>query len=479
MGRQWRAMKAPLVAVGVLLCAGVVAGLDCEAAHKAMASTCEIFGRESQPCHMLRFHHTAKCAGDVELGESQAPAGNAIGQVMAKEAQAASHGAVLQTIKLANEVYDKAKEMCKCHPKVAGAKKGAKKPAAGAEARQEIQKMAAKGEMTGAGAKAAKGLSLDAAKQFAKKVKKTESKSLDDPLSTAKEKKEEKEEQKLEAKNAIKAEKAQANLRIQQAGAQAAADGKDPNKVMKKLKQKEKEKQAATAAALPGSVDDNSAARKEEGKVVDKEQKKVDAKQRTGMMNALPANMGFKTAFSKVLQMNKDANIAAKDKQNKEKAEEAATNSNIENGGTMTPEAQGQLVKQEEEKASDKLRNGPNPFRLGDGQGQLAHEESIIEGTSLSRKKTVNGQDSFGLRQEENKVEQTALPSSDGDSVMYGETGTQLADEIISPKGISKAKLAHAAADAKAAAKVAELDDTVGRAYDGDGGDIDVAELKD
>merc|ERR1719247_1406445 len=471
-------MKAPLVAVGILLCAGVVAGLDCEAAHKAMASTCEIFGRESQPCHMLRFHHTAKCAGDVELGESQAPAGNAIGQVMAKEAQAASHGDVLQTIKLANEVYDKAKEMCKCHPKVAGEKPAAK-PAPGAEARKEIQDMAAKGEVTGVGAKAAKGLSLDAAQQFAKKVKKTESKSLDDPLSTAKEKKEEKEEQKLEAKNAINAQKQQANLRIQQAGAQAAAEGKDANKVMKKLTQKEKEKQAAAAAALPGSVDDNAAARKEEGKVVDKQQKKVDAQQRSGMMNALPANQGFKTAFNKVQQQNKDANIASKDKQNQEKAEDAATNSNIENAGTMTPEAQGQLVKQEEEKASDKLRNGPNPFRLGDGQGELAHEESIIEGTALSRKKTVNARDNFGLRQEESKVEQTALPSSDGDSVMYGETGSELADEIISPKGISKAKLAHAAADAKAAAKVAELDDTVGRAYDGDGGDIDVAELND
>ena len=47
----------------------VIPGVDCNAASDAVSSTCDTFGRDSTPCHVLRLHHTAKCVG-VDLGES-------------------------------------------------------------------------------------------------------------------------------------------------------------------------------------------------------------------------------------------------------------------------------------------------------------------------------------------------------------------------------------------------------------------------
>merc|ERR1711966_409105 len=116
-------------------------------------------------------------------------------------------------------------------------------------------------------------------------------------------------------------------------------------------------------------------------------------------------------------------------------------------------------MEQEIEKGNDKERNGPNPFELGSSgpsEAQLAvsKEERAIEDTSLHTKKTMQ-QSTVGLRREEAKVEEEALPSSKGDSVMYGESVDELAGEIVSPAQLSKKKLAHAAADAKAFAKVA------------------------
>jgi len=477
---------ARLLALGVLLCASMVAGLDCEAAHKAMGSTCEIFGSDSQPCHMLRFHHTAKCVG-VELGESQQafPAGG-LATALKNEAEAASHGDVMQTIQLANEVYDKAKAMCKCNDKVAAHRSG--EPTS----RSAVKEMGAQGQLNGAGEKAAKGLSLDAAKGFVQEVRKEESSDGGDTgaKTTTAERKEEKQEEALQAKEKIDAQKAESELAIQRAGAQAAKDGKDPEKVIKKLRQAEKEKMSAAAAALPGSDDDNETARKINEGDVKQEQKDVRAANKAGMMNALPAGMGLRNSFKKVLDQNKSAKKAEKAKVREEEYEERLTKKNEAEVKSLTPQAAAGFVKEEGDKQNDKMRNGPaipgggglsgdsesdSDNELGEAKQAdraLEQMEESIEHTSLHQKVAVSTQDSPGLEREEAKVEETAMPAEDGDRVMYGKTASELAGEMISPVGINKQKLAHAAADAKKFAKVAEYDDTVGAAYDGTGYDL-------
>merc|ERR1719502_1619637 len=77
--------------VGVLLFATVVAGLDCDAARRAVVASCDAFGAGSHPCHMVRMYNTAHC--DIELGESDdllaAPAKPATAAAPAKKAEAA------------------------------------------------------------------------------------------------------------------------------------------------------------------------------------------------------------------------------------------------------------------------------------------------------------------------------------------------------------------------------------------------------
>merc|ERR1719440_767818 len=78
--------------VGVLLFATVVAGLDCDAARRAVVASCDAFGAGSHPCHMVRMYNTAHC--DIELGESDdllaAPAKPATAAAPAKKAEAAT-----------------------------------------------------------------------------------------------------------------------------------------------------------------------------------------------------------------------------------------------------------------------------------------------------------------------------------------------------------------------------------------------------
>merc|ERR1719181_425709 len=77
--------------VGVLLFATVAAGLNCDAARRAVAASCDAFGEGSHPCHMVRMYNTAQC--DIELGESDdllaAPAKPAKAAAPAKKAEAA------------------------------------------------------------------------------------------------------------------------------------------------------------------------------------------------------------------------------------------------------------------------------------------------------------------------------------------------------------------------------------------------------
>ena len=205
------------------------AGIDCEKAQEAVTTSCMAFGEDSQPCEILQRHHNAECT----LGEDLRGDGDGA----AKEASGAVND-IQATIKLANDVYDKAQKMCKCQAKemtaVANAvtkkttptapKQVAPKPAAPAapakvpkpekhvplsdqkkkENRQEakmkgqggvklskgellaakkhaqpvksLKKLEAKGEVSGKAAKEANKLSGGAEAELAKEVKKEEKK---------------------------------------------------------------------------------------------------------------------------------------------------------------------------------------------------------------------------------------------------------------------------------------------------------------
>jgi len=80
----------------------------------------------------------------------------------------------------------------------------------------------------------AQGLPLDAANELAKEIKKKEGGSLADPLGQGK--KEISNADGLEMKEKLEAAKREDAIKIQQAGADAAAEGKDATAVMKKMK---------------------------------------------------------------------------------------------------------------------------------------------------------------------------------------------------------------------------------------------------
>merc|ERR1719181_884591 len=114
--------------VGVLLFATVVAGLDCDAARRAVVASCDAFGAGSHPCHMVRMYNTAHC--DIELGESDdllaAPAKPATATAPAKKAEAA-------TVEKKVEAKVEKKVEKKVQPAAAPAKKAKAAPAAPAK----------------------------------------------------------------------------------------------------------------------------------------------------------------------------------------------------------------------------------------------------------------------------------------------------------------------------------------------------------
>merc|ERR1719454_2797165 len=114
--------------VGVLLFATVVAGLDCDAARRAVVASCDAFGAGSHPCHMVRMYNTAHC--DIELGESDdllaAPAKPATAAAPAKKAEAA-------TVEKKVEAKVEKKVEKKVQPAAAPAKKAKAAPAAPAK----------------------------------------------------------------------------------------------------------------------------------------------------------------------------------------------------------------------------------------------------------------------------------------------------------------------------------------------------------
>merc|ERR1719487_2360118 len=114
--------------VGVLLFATVVAGLDCDAARRAVVASCDAFGAGSHPCHMVRMYNTAHC--DIELGESDdllaAPAKPATAAAPAKKAEAA-------TVEKKVETKVEKKVEKKVQPAAALAKKAKAAPAAPAK----------------------------------------------------------------------------------------------------------------------------------------------------------------------------------------------------------------------------------------------------------------------------------------------------------------------------------------------------------
>jgi len=114
--------------VGVLLFATVAAGLNCDAARRAVAASCDAFGEGSHPCHMVRMYNTAQC--DIELGESDdllaAPAKPAKAAAPAKKAEAA-------TVEKKVETKVEKKVEKKVQPAAAPAKKAKAAPAAPAK----------------------------------------------------------------------------------------------------------------------------------------------------------------------------------------------------------------------------------------------------------------------------------------------------------------------------------------------------------
>merc|ERR1711990_756614 len=137
MGSQRETMRTVLL----LFLAGVAAarGFDCQMADKASTTTCQAFGMDSHPCQLVKLHQNANCGQEgtdlgetmLEVSESHPHPKQGLLTALKEEEKAASKGDVMETIRLANQVYDKATQMCKDakHPLFTKPKEAPKKEA--------------------------------------------------------------------------------------------------------------------------------------------------------------------------------------------------------------------------------------------------------------------------------------------------------------------------------------------------------------
>merc|ERR1711990_873262 len=462
MGSQRETMRTVLL----LFLAGVAAarGLDCQMADKASTTTCQAFGMDSHPCQLVKLHQNANCGQEgtdlgetmLEVSESHPHPKQGLLTALKEEEKAASKGDVMETIRLANQVYDKATQMCKdakhplfTKPKEAPKKEAEKKepekkepekkepekkepekkePAAEKKERKEAEKKADFAqkfpvysdelEKEGVPAADAKKLPLDAAKGLQKEIAKKENKSLEDPIT--KKPKIAKKSDALEMRQKIEALKREDAIKIQEAGSQAAAEGKDAQAVMKKMKAESDKKIAQMEAEIPGSEYDSVEEQKVANDELKRKQKVVEKENVKNMMGSLPAGKGLKTAFLKIEKSKLDAVKVA---QEQKVAREAAKMEEKKSEGAMnalTEEGQKLLLK-EKKKAAQNAEDMKNP-------------QKMVE-------------ENKALKAEEKKIQEENPPGQSNDSQMYGNKDE--AAKLEDPKKVDKSKLAKADADAK------------------------------
>merc|ERR1712054_75982 len=88
--------------VALVVAAEAVDGVDCEAAKSAVQSACAAFGAESDACHSVRYYHTASC--ELGLSHSMRDVGESKDCGVSKT--------LATTVRLANQIYNKAKAVC-------------------------------------------------------------------------------------------------------------------------------------------------------------------------------------------------------------------------------------------------------------------------------------------------------------------------------------------------------------------------------
>merc|ERR1711990_709368 len=481
MGSQRETMRTVLL----LFLAGVAAarGFDCQMADKASTTTCQAFGMDSHPCQLVKLHQNANCGQEgtdlgetmLEVSESHPHPKQGLLTALKEEEKAASKGDVMETIRLASQVYDKATQMCKdakhplfTKPNEAPKKEAEKKepekkepekkepekkePAAEKkepEKKEEKvdfrQKFAVKADVAekerkeaekkadfaqkfpvysdelekeGVPAADAKKLPLDAAKGLQKEIAKKENKSLEDPIT--KKPKIAKKSDALEMRQKIEALKREDAIKIQEAGSQAAAEGKDAQAVMKKMKAESDKKIAQMEAEIPGSEYDSVEEQKVANDELKRKQKVVEKENVKNMMGSLPAGKGLKTAFLKIEKSKLDAVKVA---QEQKVAREAAKMEEKKSEGAMnalTEEGQKLLLK-EKKKAAQNAEDMKNP-------------QKMVE-------------ENKALKAEEKKIQEENPPGQSNDSQMYGNKDE--AAKLEDPKKVDKSKLAKADADAK------------------------------
>merc|ERR1711934_534224 len=94
MGSKKMARRAMLALLVLATASAVLAssegGVNCEKAGKALASTCQAFGEDSDACHTVRLYHTASCKlliREPVIGESEektAPSAKKLAKAVAK-----------------------------------------------------------------------------------------------------------------------------------------------------------------------------------------------------------------------------------------------------------------------------------------------------------------------------------------------------------------------------------------------------------
>jgi len=395
--------------------------------------------------------------------------------------QAASTGDIHETIRLANVVYDKAQQMCKCHldkaaavvavapaaatvekkaavpkkeaavekkaetaakvaaieasaPKVVKAQVAADAKVKASAPASALNKLEKAGVVNPAAAKTANKLPLDTAKEFAKKVKKEEAKSLDDPIKTLKSEKKEAdkaEAEQLEVKKKADLQKAKAKANA--AAIQAAKDGKDPKPIVKKIMAQANKK--AMEAEAKGAAKASPAAIKQSKADVKKKTAEEERDNVAKMTKALPKGVGLQSAFEKIEAQK----LSAVRKDEKRKVEKAAAK---ELEGTVNI-----------------------------GQKELTSEAKAALNAASKKKSQAAGkalapQDAAAkkLEKEEEKIEDTKSPAKAGDKAMFGKSEKQLAKEELTTKqkSVSKAAQAKDAKDAKAAEAQKQTDKGTG-----------------
>jgi len=403
-----------------------------------------------------RWGHSKKCSNDGKQEATSTNAANDGKQDLKKleqdEKKAASHGDIVETIRLANEVYDKAKSMCKCHPGVSSIITTAGKELPGAAGQQAMQNEAQAAPAThhppqskaqkaaenehaafSAAAKAVPatakdngipesmskktqngldnlenkiGLPANVAAQLNAKVAKKENevnidentqKVVDSPA----EKAEEEAEKKAEAKTEQTADAADAAGKIAAVVAKAASRGEDPVAATKKARQEQLEAEADKNAARAKSAGTTSASIKAGLQTTNNEAAQVERDHTASMMKTLTPGQGLRTAFLKI----EESNVAPAPK-DKEKD-----------------------IVNEAEKDAGKLPSESNKNLSKEARAALEQEEN--------RKKKAAQKPSEGdaLEKMEKSIENKKLPGQEGDKMMYGKSQGDLANDIAGSPG--------------------------------------------